>query len=110
MSLCFLSRARLPFIQVNRVSSLTCAQGPAGRRFIAMQNENENGKESGENGPQEGNAVDDSRTVTPHVAAKRRERPPLRYTEDFATPSTVSLDVIGVVRSPYKVSFCPKII
>lgn len=43
------------------------------------------------------------RTVTPQAAAKRRERPPLRYTEDFDTPSTVNLDVIGVVRSPYKV-------
>lgn len=48
-------------------------------------------------------ASDESRKVTPHVAAKRRERPPLRYTQDFPTPTTVSLDVIGVVRSPYKV-------
>lgn len=46
---------------------------------------------------------DAARIVTPHVAAKRRERPPLRYTEDFETPSAVNLDVIGVVRSPYKV-------
>ncbi len=36
---------------------------------------------------------------------RRRERPPLRYTEDFETPKEVSLDVIGVVRSPYKERF-----
>lgn len=47
--------------------------------------------------------VDPSRKVTPHLAAKRRERPPMSYTDDFQTPSSVSLDVIGVVRSPYKV-------
>lgn len=73
-----------------------------------MQNVNESAKESLENASNTENAVDESRTVTSHVAARRRERPPLRYTEDFATPSTVSLDVIGVVRSPYKVSFVPR--
>lgn len=36
-------------------------------------------------------------------AKKRRERVPLRYTEDFETPTSVTLDVIGVVRSPYRV-------
>lgn len=38
-------------------------------------------------------------------AAHRRERPPLRYTEDFETPASVTLDVIGVIRSPYKERF-----
>lgn len=50
------------------------------------------------------NDVDPDRKVTEHTAAKRRTRPPLRYTEDFETPTTVQLNVIGVVRSPYKVS------
>lgn len=37
--------------------------------------------------------------------ARRRHRPPLQYTEDFNTPQQVTLDVIGVVRSPYKERF-----
>lgn len=68
-----------------------------------MQSASGNSKDTKGNDLNEENAADETRTVTPHVAAKRRERPPLRYTEDFATPSAVSLDVIGVVRSPYKV-------
>ena len=51
--------------------------------------------------------VPDDRKVSQQLAAKRRERPPLRYTEDFATPSELNLDVIGVVRSPYKVCYNP---
>ena len=50
-------------------------------------------------------AVPNDRKVSQELAAKRRERPPLRYTEDFTTPSELKLDVIGVVRSPYKVSY-----
>lgn len=53
-----------------------------------------------------GACADDERersAITPEAAAKRRGRPPLRYAEDFETPSSVALSVIGVVRSPYKV-------
>lgn len=46
---------------------------------------------------------DPSRKVSEEAAAKRRGRPPLSYTEDFDTPGSVQMDVIGVVRSPYKV-------
>lgn len=35
--------------------------------------------------------------------AKRRGRPPLSYTDDFHTPSSITLQSIGVVRSVYKV-------
>lgn len=35
---------------------------------------------------------------------KRRGRAPLNYTDEFETPSSILLNAIGVVRSPYKVS------
>ena len=42
-------------------------------------------------------------------AARRRERPPLRYAHDFSTPASVTLTTIGTVRSPYKERFgCPR--
>eukprot|EP00737_Agarophyton_chilense_P001336 gb/GEZJ01001498.1/.p2 GENE.gb/GEZJ01001498.1/~~gb/GEZJ01001498.1/.p2 ORF type:complete len:253 (+),score=27.58 gb/GEZJ01001498.1/:1831-2589(+) len=46
-----------------------------------------------------------SRKISEHLAAKRREKPPMRHTEHFETPHTVTMRTIGVVRSPYKERF-----
>lgn len=54
--------------------------------------------------PSERSVSDAPAIVTGKAGAKRRSRPPLDYTNDFETPTSIDMNVIGVVRSPYKVS------
>lgn len=71
------------------------------RTFPNMQADERDGAQDAQPADTSGDAAE---SEAGNAGAKRRSRPPLNYTNDFETPSSVSLKVIGVVRSPYKVS------
>ena len=109
------SRMQLKPSFVHRVSILSFARFGVSNNFLrstcssirTLISMESSGGKSGTSGAAEesngSNQIEPTRAVAPHVAARRRERPPLSYTDDFQTPDTVNLNVIGVVRSPYKV-------
>lgn len=105
MLLCFVTPALPSLKAIARAPLSTCTTSIVRQFVVSMTDSQKLGEASGQASDQKQSdgSVDVKRHVTPQAAAKRRERPPLRYTEDFKTPSSISLDVIGVVRSPYKV-------
>lgn len=106
MLICFSSRLLTSSNRASRFSKLLCPSVPFTLKTMQTLGAADNDEDRTGGVSNSTSSIADGqtqRTLTTEAAAKRRERPPLRYTEDFATPSNVTLNVIGVVRSPYKV-------